>query len=387
MRGLAMLPVLLLATAAVAADDTTTRLTEAKAAAAAATARAARLDRAAGAARDAAGRARLAQAALAARVQSAEAEIAAAQARVALVGRAVAAQRARLAQQQGPAARLLAALQSLAARPPLVALAQPGSVDDLVHVRAVLGSALPVVRARTAAIRDELDRTRALEVGAARAAAALRDGRTRLEDSRLALVRLEAEQRLRARGLGRNALYESDRALALGERARDIVGTMASARDAAAVAAELATLPGPLPRPDATTYATPAPAPTRIYRLPAAGRIVTGFGEVSDTGVRSRGLTLATAAGATVTAPAAGRVVFAGRFRDYGRVVVIDHGQGWSSALTGLGATAVIRGDRVGAGDAIGRAGSGDDMGGEGPRVTVELRRRGRPVEPAPLIG
>ena len=58
--------------------------------------------------------------------------------------------------QQGPIARLLAALQSLARRPAMLAVAQPGSVDDLVHVRAVLGSVTAGDRARTAAIRAEL---------------------------------------------------------------------------------------------------------------------------------------------------------------------------------------------------------------------------------------
>lgn len=383
-RALALLPLPLLPLALLAAaapDTAERRLTDAKTAATAAAARADRLDRAAAAARDAAGRARLAEAALTARVAAAEADIAAAEARVALVRRATVAQQAALAEQQGPVARLLAALQALAARPPLAALAQPGSVDDLVHVRAVLGSTLPVVRARTAGVRAGLDRTRALESGAARAAAALRDGRVRLEANRLALVRLEADQRLRAQGLGRDALYESDRALALGERARDIVGTMGAARDAAAVEASLATLSGPLPRPGAADPATPG----AVYRLPVAGPVVTGFGELSDTGVRSRGLTLAPGANARVVAPAGGRIVYAGRFRRYGRVVVIDHGRGWTSALIGLGTTDVVRGDRVAAGDAIGRAGGAVE--GDEPRVTVELRRNGRPVESAPLIG
>ena len=87
-----------------------------------------------------------------------------------------------------------------------------------------------------------------------------------------------------------------------------------------------------------------------------------------------------------MVAPAGGRIAYAGRFRDYGRVVVIDHGEGWTTALTGLGETEVTIGDRVRAGDAIGRA-AGVDATGQPPRVTVELRRRGRAVDMTPLIG
>lgn len=371
-----VLPLALLAGAAAAQDDVGARLTTAKAQSAAASARAEQLDRAANAATDPARQAQYAEAALAARVSAAQADIAAAEARGELVTRLVAAERRRLAASQAPVARLLAALQSLAGRPPVVAIAQPGTVDDLVHVRAVLGSTIPAVRARTTEVRAELDRARGLQRSATLAAQALRDGRARLEANRLALVRLEAEHRLGAPGRG--GLYESDRALALGEQSRDIVGLMATTKDAAEVEASLASLPGPLPRPGATAATAAIP---RAYRLPAAGRIVVGFGEISDTGVRSRGLTLATAPLAPVVAPAGGRIAYAGRFRQYGLVVVIDHGEGWATALTGLGEADVRRGDRVAAGDAIGRAPADD------PRITAELRRRGRPVEPAALIG
>lgn len=382
MRALLLLPLVLLAGAAGAQDqavpDPAAQLTRAKAQSAAAVARAEQLERAGSAQADPTRQAQLTEAALAARVTAAQADIAAAEARGLLVARRVAEQRRRLAQDQAPIARLLAALQSLASRPPVVAVAQPGTVDDLVHVRAVLGSTIPAIRSRTAAARGELDRTRALQRSATLAAEALRDGRARLEASRLALVQLEAEHRLRAQAAGQGALYQSDRALALGEQARDIIGVMTTARDAAEVEGSLATLPGPLPRPGESG---PAPTHQAAYRLPAAGRIVVGFGEVSDTGVRSRGLTLATAPLAQVVAPASGRIAFAGRFRQYGQVVVIDHGAGWATTLTGLGAIDVRRGERVVAGDFLGRAPA------EEPRITTELRRRGRPVEAAALIG
>ncbi len=361
--------------------DQQERLATAKRDAAAAAVRADRLAKAAASERDAAERARAEEAALAARVTAGEADLAAAQARVAIVDRLLAAQRARLGRAQTPVARLLAALESLARRPTIVAVAQPGSVGDLVHVRAVLGSALPVVRARTAGVRAELAETRRLQDGATLAAKALRDGRVRLEADRLALAQLEATHRRRSQALGRGALGESDRALALGERARDLVDSMAEAGSAVATATSLAALPGPLPRPVAAGAVWPR-LPHGVYRIPVDGRLVTGFDEVSDAGVRSRGLTFATAAGAGVVAPATGVVRYARRFRDYGTIVILDHGDGWTSLVTGLARADVVAGQRVAMGSALGVARGGDD-----PRVTVELRRRGRPVNAAALIG
>lgn len=364
------------------------RLVEARAQSKAAARRAAALEQQAASERDEARQARAQEAAVAARIQRAEADITAAQARIAIIRRLLVRQRAELATQQGPVVRLMAALQGLARRPVLLSIVQPGSVSDMVHVRAVLATALPVVRTRTAAVRAGLDRTRQLERDAGIAVASLGESRQRLETERLALVRLEAEHRLKSRALGRDALFESDRAIALGEQARDLADLMSRASDAAATRADLESLPGPLPRP-----LKPGEAPSPVdaigwshatppYRLPVDGTLVTGLGELSDAGVRSRGLTIEPAGGAVVVAPAAGKIVFARPFRDYGTVVIIDHGGAWTSLVAQLADTTVAPGDQVQQGSPIGHARSGDR-----PRVTVELRRRDRPVDMTRLIG
>lgn len=357
------------------------RLKSATAASNAALARAQALEAAAANERDRAVQARAQEAAAAERVKAAEADIAAAEARIAIVDRLLAGQRAQVAERQGPIVRLIAALQSMARRPAVLGLIQPGSTEDMVHVRAVLGTTMPVVERRTAEVRAELARVQQLRATADTAVKNLRDGRTRLEAERIALVQLEATHRARSQALGRSALVESDRALALGEQARDIVDQMQTQGEASQVQRELLALPGPLPRPDAG--ASPAAAPRRqpAYRLPVAGRLVTGLGELSATGVRARGLTLATAPNARTVAPAAGRVVYAGPFRAYGGVVIIDHGEGWTTLVAGLGGLAVRVGDRVAQGQVIGRARANGD-----PRVIVELRRRGQPMDLAQML-
>lgn len=225
------------------------RLRAAAAASAAARTRAGALEQAAASERDRAAQARAQEAAAAERIRATQADIAAALARIGIVDRQLAAQRGELAVRQAPILRLIAALQAMARRPAVLGLVQPGSTADMVHVRAVLGTTLPVVAARTAQVRAELARVQRLRADARAALASLRDGRTRLEAERIALVKLEAGHRLRSTALGRDALVESDRALALGERARDIVDQMETAGEAGAVEAALVALPGPLPVP------------------------------------------------------------------------------------------------------------------------------------------
>src|SRR3546814_12761669 len=88
--------------------------------------------------------------------------------------------------------------------------------------------------------------------------------------------------------------------------------------------------------------------------------IVTGRGEVDESGVRSRGITIAARPGGQVVAPAPGRVGFAGDYRGSGTIVIIDHGGGWVSLLTGLVALPVDAGDTVAAGAPGSRPGSAD---------------------------
>ncbi|MCA0210869.1 MAG: peptidoglycan DD-metalloendopeptidase family protein [Proteobacteria bacterium] len=366
------------------------QLIDAKQQSASAMARSAMLEKQALAASSEADRLQKRSAALAARIQSAEADISAGETRVALVSRRLSAQRAQLARQQQPLLELAASLQQLSRQPPVSVLAQPGSLSDMVHARAVIDAAMPVIERRTAGVRRELtllDTTRRQQAVALKA---LSSSKAQLAARRDALTRLENEGRLRSRELMSSAQLEADRALGLGEKARDIVELMDSLEADGAVRAELAQLAGPLPRPrnpqgSVTAAAPPAAAEAELargaYRLPVVGRIVAGLGEVNESGVRSRGVTIAARPGGQVVAPAPGRVGFAGDYRGYGKIVIIDHGGGWVSLLTGMIALSVGVGDTLDAGAPVGRAGSDDS------RITVELRRAGHPVDIVAMIG
>ncbi|RNJ64269.1 MAG: metalloendopeptidase [Porphyrobacter sp. IPPAS B-1204] len=367
------------------ADDAAAALSRATRESRAAEARAARLTAEAEAATEAATRTASEAAALAARIQQAEAEGEVARARLSIARDARAALTARLARKQEPTARLAAALQTAARRPLALSALQPGSLKEVVYVRAVLDSAVPQIRARTASLRSELAQGRALEAQAAKALDELRASETALRQRRVQLSALENRQRIASRTAQGAALREGERALALAEEARDLDGLVDKLGEVAALRQELAALPGPVLRPDdlsAALPAAPAPAPSasapppRDFQLPVQGRTLIGFGAKRDSGLASTGLTLAPAKGAQVVAPARGRVAFAGTYRGFGRIIIIEHAGGWTSLVTGLEQVDVAVGDMVIGGSPVGRA-----SGGAAP-VTIELRGDGKPVNP-----
>ncbi|MGE0179190.1 MAG: murein hydrolase activator EnvC [Sphingomonas sp.] len=352
-------------------------LGEARKEAEAATARSQALERQARAATSAAARARAESEALAARIQAAEADLTAAERRIAIIGALQDAQRARLAARQGPLIRLVGALQTMARRPAALALVQPGSVDDTVRVRALLAATLPEIRRRTAALRAEVAYGDALRARADRAQQALRDSHASLRSRRSALASFEREQRSRSSTLAGLSLSEGDRALAFGEEARELERELGRSAEEARLTTALGALPGPSPRPGSERE---PPRQRLPYLMPVSGRLLTGVGEISDGGVHSRGLTLAVESGTRAVAPADGRIAYAAAFRSYGNIVIIDHGRRWTTVITGLATLDVRRGDAVARGSAIGRTGAGTG------RVTVELRRAGRPIPIAQVV-
>lgn len=348
-----------------------------------AAARAGKLEAVAAQASAAAERTARQSAALAARIQQTEAELAAGEARIALLERRRTGLRDRLALRQAPLVRLTAALQLMSRRPLALSVLRPGSLRDAVHLRAVLETMLPAVRRQTAGLRGELLRARLLENAVRSAQRAMRRDQGTLAERRSTLAALEARQRLASRAARGDANREADRAAAIAEEARDLTQLIGSFERAGALRRRLAALPGPVLRPAqpgaAQVRATPAPAvhSARLdYILPVAGTIVSGFGEASSSGgLRSQGITLATRPGAQVVAPAAGRIAFAGRYKGYGRIAIIEHDGGWTTLITNLARVAPAVGDSVVQGAPLGVAGA------RTPRITIELRKDGAPVD------
>lgn len=371
--------------------ETRRRLDEARRQGEAARLRAEALEREAAAAGAAAQTSAAEAAAAAARIQQAESEVEARRATIALIDRQRADLRDRIAQRQQPLVRLTAALQRLSQRPLLFSLFRPGSVRDTMHLSAVMATMLPEVERRTGGLRAELAQARRLHDAAEAGIAALRAEQADLTRRREALAVLETRQRIASRQSAGVADREAERALALAEQARDLGALADDLGRAGRLRDHLALLPGPIMRPArpgdqgapeaAVLPATSTPGRAPAFLLPAQGQLVAGFGEESSGSVRSRGVTIAAAGGAQIVAPAAGRVAFAGQYRGFGQIAIVDHGGGWTSLVTGLGQLGVRVGDQLVAGSPLGTAGPGQ------PLVTFEVRREGNPVNPLDVLG
>ena len=383
MKRLARLSMMILAAAGLTATLTVTlsaqssgvdALRSAKARAADAQRRSELLRQEASSAEGAADRLLAQRAALSAEIDAANAQIEAAQARIAIIATEQKKQAAALGAASEPLMRLNALLQKMTQQPVAVMLTQPGDRRDYIHLRATMAAIQPAIQRRTAALRRQIAAQRELRAQELVAIRSLNTARKDLGTRRTALSSLENQSRDKASMLGADAALEYERAIGQGERARDLVEQIDSDRDSAQNAVALAELDAPMPKGQGAMRTSAA------YILPAQGRIISGFGELNPTGYRERGIRLAVAPLSQIVAPAGGRVTFAGRYRSFGNIMIIDHGGGWTTLVTNIEELGVAAGANVAQGAVIGRAGA------ETPEIMIELRRYGRTIDLLALV-
>jgi septal ring factor EnvC (AmiA/AmiB activator) len=296
---------------------------------------------------------------------------------------------------------LVRALIRISRLPPDALAIEPGGAEEAVRARIVMERLLPRVRAQADALSADL-----ADLAATRAAADARRadarrlrGELAARETRLADLAARREALL-ARSEAERARL-ADRQEQLAARATDLRGLLdrieeerraAEARAAEARAERERAAQQRAERERAEREraererrdAAARPPASRgglpALRLPVAGRVVQGFGEADRHGATSRGLVLDAPAEARVVAPGAGRVMFAGPFRGYGLILIVEHAGGYHSLVSGLGRLDVAIGQDVLAGEPVGAAERGS---GGRSRLYLELRRGGQPVDPA----
>ena len=281
----------------------------------------------------------------------------------------LAAVKARLARTRETIAHRAVALYKAGEIAPVAMVFSPGSLRDRIARIQALQLLLDHdqrLLARFSEERNELARAR---IAAARAG----EQRSAAEAALLAR-RAEAEEERRAR----RALLEDVRRS--GARERALLNELeAAARELEAKLAGLAAAPAPL-RPGAMPFASLA------GRLspPVPGRVLRDFGRVLDAEYRTetfrKGIDFAVERGEPVYAVAAGEVRFAGWFAGYGRMVILDHGDGYFSVSGHLDTLDVALGEQLAAGDPVGRAGETGSL--TGPRLYFEIRRGAEALDP-----
>lgn len=118
--------------------------------------------------------------------------------------------------------------------------------------------------------------------------------------------------------------------------------------------------------------------------MPARGDILARYGQRRRTdGASSKGITIGTRSAAQVVAPFDGRVAYAGKFRGYGQILIIEHGGRYHTLLAGMDRVEAVVGQWLLAGEPVGAMVTSP---GIRPELYLELRRTGRPINPLPWL-
>ncbi|MDI9348809.1 MAG: peptidoglycan DD-metalloendopeptidase family protein [Candidatus Symbiobacter sp.] len=321
-------------------------------------------------------------------------------------------------QNQGRMALMLGALERMALRPPSALLltslmpktapaatappaghhllpdwrASTQAAHQTARIGVVLTSLVPLMNARAQRLRLDMLDLQALEaklqeqktaLGAAKQSLALR--RDVIADLLLRRQALENSNRAEAKRLAARlaSLAQSSRSLrelaAKIESAPPPIGGFSPPKNQAPLnpGNETGTAPGN----ETDTALGNAPDNENSPRLiPVAGQVILSWGQLDAYGQAARGLTLQTRPGATVIAPARGRVLFAGPFHNYAGVLIIGISPEYVCVLTGLGRIAVQTGETVAAGEVVGT------MDAQRDSLYFEVRRQGKPINPLPWL-
>jgi septal ring factor EnvC (AmiA/AmiB activator) len=344
------------------------------------------------------------------RLRGVEGRIAAAEARLAALENNAKAVRASLARRQAAIVEVLAALQRMGRRPPPAVMVSPEDALQSVRTAILLGAVLPEMRSEAEALAADLtelvkvrDEIAAERDGLGRDLAALSD-----EKDRMTLL---VQERQKRQAEAEKALAaERGRAAGLARQANDLKDLIArmesqvapATRAAAAARTEIPRSPGAekpgangtrlaaLHDPGRLSPAIAFASAKGALPLPVNGIRVRQFGDSDGLGGNEKGLSIASRPGAQVTAPCDGWVVYAGPFRSYGQLLILNAGGGYHVLLAGMERISVDLGQFVLTGEPVAVMGGGPQTaaavatGSSQPILYVEFRKDGSPVDPSP---
>lgn len=339
-----------------------------------------------------------------ANVQKLESEIFAAEARLTGLQREQATLQLKLRAQETVIAQIIAALQRMGRNPPPAMVVQPDDVLGAVRSAILMGTLVPELREQALEIAQDLTDLRQLgtEITAQRnqlsrqqviLSAEYEDVKTLLDarDRTLASTTeaLDAASK-RARELAREASSLQDLIATLEQeqtiaRARAEAGRQLERRGNGNTFAALSS-------PSRIASQTPFAQLRGQLPLPAAGQWVTGFNEEDGLGGQTKGATMETIAGASITSPAEGWIIYAGEFRSYGEILILDAGNGYHILMAGMQSVIADTGQFVLQGEPIAQmgtqsvaiAGLGFTAAREKPMLYVEFRKDGASIDPMP---
>jgi septal ring factor EnvC (AmiA/AmiB activator) len=322
--------------------------------------------------------------------------------------------RGSLHERRGLLAEVLAALERIGRNPPPALLVSPDDALASVRSAILLGAVVPGMRKETDKLIADLTDLSKLELSAASEKADLTTTMTTSLEEERRMDLLIDENDKNSRQSTAQIQAERKRSEELAGQATSLEGLVASlegqigsVRDAATAAREeqerrqlmtdeqraqaKALADSGVPDKNRIAPAYPFSDLKQKLELPVAGEILRQFGDDDGTGHTASGLTVATGPDALVTAPVDGLVVFAGAFRSYGQMIILDTGDGYHMVLAGMDAIKTRQGKFIFAGEPLAamgekRVASATALALETNRPTlyIEFRKDGKPVDSRP---
>ena len=257
---------------------------------------------------------------------------------------------------------LLAGLQRLEQNPPPALVVEPGDILAALRGAMLLGTIAPELQDEAKALAGKLDQLKTLEATITTRKDDMASEIARLNDERAALKGLVTQKKALVSQGTADLEAERKRTADLAEKAKSLKQLLSSL-DAQRRQQDAAKAEEQRQREqqEALLRQPKVPFPDAKGKLPfpAQGQIVRRFGESDGLGRDTQGVMIATRANAQVTTPADGKVEFAGPFRSYGQVVILNPGGGFRVLLAGMDKVTASVGEFLRAGEPVGEMGSG----------------------------
>lgn len=300
-------------------------------------------------------------------------------------------------------ANVLAALQRISLNPPPALIVDPDDALGSARGAMLIAAILPQLRERADTVSADLKTLTEIKLAALAEEETLKANYEVLEEEQLRIATLIAARKEGITQMSAELEAEEAEALALAERAttlRELIGAL-SERAAAGATASAATSESDLPQlsPEAikmafadaarTQPAVPFPLARGYLAQPANGVTVVEFGANDGRGGIAQGQSIVTRAEAQVVAPADGWVLYKGPYLNYGQIVILNSGDGYTALLAGLDTISAEIGQFVQMGEPLGTMGSRTigrtvttNAGNEQPTLYIELRQNNEPFDP-----
>jgi len=337
--------------------------------------------------------------AIAKTIQSQETAITAAEERILKLRKEEIVLRADLAGKQEVLSELLAGLQRLEQNPPPALVVEPNDVLAALRGAMMFGTLVPELRTEAEVLAKKLTRLDRIRTAVEKEKSVLSASVTNLKTAQIDLDQLVAQKKqLVFEGSGKLD-GEKRRAADLAERAKSLkqlIAELATARlrQEAIKTKRVQALEAEKKRQEEFLLRPSVAFSRNLGHLeyPAQGQILKRFGQDDGLGSELRGLAVATRAQAQIIAPADGKVEFAGPFRSYGQLLILNVGEGYLVLLAGMKEISADIGQSVRAGEPVGIMGKGpssvtllgDQIQEARPVLYVEFRKNGEAVDSAP---